>query len=169
MTEYIPPDKAISIVKALLPKLDAAGRAEVKQLLQALSQFDPVITIKRGKVDHAADDEGIVLASFHRVMIANGLDHSTPFVMKRLSGYKAFKDKVPGLIKFARNAAPNRVVQLAVLDLGWGLVHRYMTSMQIAVTPQAVMNHAHMMVPCVEQAFPGYIRNGLLKFVVTTE
>jgi hypothetical protein len=159
----------LATIKELLPKLDANGRAQVKAWLQPLSQFDPVVTIKRGKVDHSADDEGLILASLHRVMLANGLEHSSPNIMKRANGYHAFKAKVPGLARFARNASPSsRTVQQAIIDLGWSLILRYLRSVGVITTPNAVMNHAHMMVPCIEQAFPGYMRNGMLERVIRT-
>lgn len=164
------PDDVVAQIKMLMPQLDAQGRALVRQWIDVMSQFDPVVTIKRGKIDHSADDEGIILASFQRVMAARGLELSSPYHVRRLRGYGAFKKKVPSLMNFARDAAPtSRIVQHAILDLGWGLVARYMDRMLITVTPQSVLNHAHMMAPCINQAFPGYIRNGLLKFVVSPE
>lgn len=157
-------------IEELLPKLDATERALLKAKLGALSQFDPVVTFKRGKVDHSADDAGWVLQSFERVCNAHGLEHASPYYVKRLRGYNAFTKKVPPIVKLVRDADPrSKIVQSAMLDLGWSLLHHYLTKMGIVVTPQSMINHAHMIIPCISRAFPGYIENGLLKFVIRPE
>jgi hypothetical protein len=157
-------------IEQLLPKLNADDRAVLALKLKAVSQFDPVVSIKRGKVDHSADDEGWVLQSFERVCRAHSIEHATPFYVKRYRGYNAFKKKVPFLAKLVRDADPrSRVVQAALLDLGWSLLYRHLQLMGIIVTAQAMINHAHLVAPCISKAVPGYIENGLLKFVIRPE
>jgi hypothetical protein len=157
-------------IEQRLPKLNAADRALLALKLKAVSQFDPVISIKRGKVDHTADDEGWVLQSFERVCRAYNLEHGTPYYVRRYRGHNAFKKKVPLIVKIVRDADPrSRIVQAGLLDLGWSLLYRYMQKMDIIVTAQAMINHAHLIAPCINKAFPGYIENGLLKFVIRPE
>jgi len=148
-------DAFIEILK-LLPHIDVA---EMEQLYTRLTYA------ARGPSPHSIynGDEALIADAICGVLSSRGMDYAPLPLLCRWQGYRAFRAKVPSIMKFLRQGAkPSRSELAALAYFTVELLMEDMHSMNLAIGARNLMNHIHRIPAVVNQCFPGYARSGLL-------
>jgi hypothetical protein len=154
----------------------------VKAILQQIADFSPTeltelykhVAALRGtglvqKTDEVVQvtsaDEEFVLMAITNQLTRMGVEYTTLDQLRRYSKYKAFREKVPGLMQYIRGACPGRDDQRTLLELGVRLLYENQVKLGLMASARMVMDHLHRIVPILNASFPGYAAGGVLHLV----
>lgn len=86
--------------------------------------------------------------------------------LRASSNFPAFREKLPGLMKFIDKQGCNQNEKRVLLMYGFEMLHENITRLNIAADARALMNHVHRMPAVFDASFPGYGHNGFLGMLV---
>ena len=143
----------------MLPHLDDGQLATLSQRLAVLRSLGGHNT------SEVAADEAMVLAALAEALSRVG-DVVSVIGLTRQHGIKAFRQKLPALLTWLRQACPTRVQQRALLILGWQLLYQDIVERGLACSPRLLLAHAHRIPSVFDKNYPGYARCGLLHWLL---
>lgn len=146
---------------AQLPKLSGEELDQLASRIKALRSLHGEVA--KAVAWDEVEDLDMILHCATEVAQSLGADMSSSFQLRQAAKHSAgFRDKLPPLLRYLRQACPTRAQQHALLCLGFRLLHRDMTRMGIVVTARTFLAHVHRLPAVIEHSFPGYARAGLL-------
>ena len=135
---------------------------EIQQKLKPARQFLPDVT--SSSESNEAND---VLSLICDVLQSMGVEYPVLSVLQRNAGFKAFKEKLPGLFRYLQKSGLNKNEQRAVLRVGILLLYENLMQMGLPISAARVMQHTHRIPSILENQFPGYASAGLLRMLVS--
>ena len=167
-------DPSTVAIAEILRALNSLSGEELDQVASkiALLKANPFGASRPATATNAATNghDELLLLAICEFFEAQGLEKCYPAMLRRASGYTAFKQKVEPIVAFLAKGAGRdsltRTELMALFRLGISLLHQNMQSMQIAVSTRTMMNQIHRMPSVIELSFPGYARQGLLRLVI---
>lgn len=160
---------SLQAILQLLPDLTASeltALAERIMLLRSLSGAPPLTENQLPTAASVTRDDW-VLRDLCYALASMGVEHASPAMLRRTSGYPSFKRKVPGLILYLQNVSSRHLVRRAILMLGVRLLHKELTRQGLAASSVLVLRHAHRIPSVINGAFPGYAASGMLEWIST--
>lgn len=155
------------IVKAL-PSLNANERAQLRQRLSVLdsltgeqTHYAPVGT--RGTSDNLVDR---VLRIIVNVCSDKGLAFEYETRLRKAADFKTFSVKVKELEPFLTGISKRSIDQDAIVRIGVELILDHLLYLRVGVTARTLMRHIHKLPTEINKAFPGYVRSGILLWLV---
>lgn len=110
-------------------------------------------------------EETMVLSCICDVLSSMNVEHFGIEVLRKRTG-AAFREKLPGLMRYLKRAHPKRSGQRALLHEGIGLLYQELTASRLPTTASTMANHIHRVPAVIERHYPGYARGGLLRWIV---
>lgn len=159
-------------IKAALPLLTNYELGEIRQQITVLMSLGggaakpPSNQDRQGppgqqpsSTDHT--DEDFVLQSVCRVVRLSNGSPVQPQMLKRASGTMAtLREHLPDLIQYLDVISP--AARPGFLDMAVQLLMDEIKKWNVPVTPVTVIRQLHRLPACVDEAFPGYYRAGML-------
>jgi hypothetical protein len=158
-------ESAFKTVKTLLPRLSPSQLAEVRRHIDGLAQFVKIPQSDEPEAE-VIDDEPFVLEVIAKTLTDMGVECSSRHSLWRGDGSKEFKAKCPELMRWLRRVVRTRTEQRAVLKMGVTLLYENMVKAGFPASARTVRNHIHRVPSVINQAFPGYAKNGMLALIV---
>lgn len=149
-------------INALLPNLSLDELRMLSGRVRALMEVTP----ENGQVLEVDDDEGFVLGCIAEQLSRMSIEYVSMKVLRSQRGIAAFRDKVPGLMKYLSSNDRSRIEQRAILSMGVELLYENLIENGIPVSARMLMAHVHRIPSVLNAAFPGYAKAGLLTWVV---
>lgn len=154
----------IDDILAQLPQLTPDELARVHQATGALQS----ITAPTASVTTIPDNFcAMTLDTIVAVLSKMGVEFSYPSQLQKSPAFPSFRDKLPGLEQFIRQAAgTNRNKQRAVLYMGVDLLYRDLVEMGTTTSSRLLLSHIHRVPSVINKHFPGYARAGMLMWII---
>lgn len=152
-------------ILALLPKLDVAGLQSVQARAKALSQFGgakPSDGLPSQDIDAPDNDADLILSEIAGHLRDRGVEYASVQMLRRVSNYKSFAEKVPPTMIYFRKVTKNRVKLRALIRVAIDLLYLDLGKIGLSVTTRTMMSHWHRVPAVIESNFPGYARRGHL-------
>lgn len=112
-----------------------------------------------------------ILDQIIEVCRAEGIEAATQSRLRNHPAYKTYAEKCEEYVKPFLDHVQygNRVRKHALIRCAIRLLIKNLKKMNVPVSALMTMNHIHRMQSVVDDAFPGYAKNGLLYMVVRVE
>jgi len=146
-------------INALLPQLTH------EQLTRLIARARALLQLSIDGTEEAESGEVMVVDAIARTLTGMGVECPHAGVLMRAIDSR-FRQKLPGLLTYLRNAHPQRQGQIVVLRMGVELLYKDMTNAGYPVTARTLMGHIHRLPAAINRAFPGYARGGMMQWIV---
>lgn len=156
------PQSVLDEVKQLLNKLSAEELRIVKSRVSAM------LSLERNLPQGNGEDERMVLSAICEVLARRGLEFVEPHMLVRSErGLAAFRDKLPGILKFINQSSRTRNEAQALLNIGVELLYEQQTKWTgFTASARSLMQQIHYLPACLNQAYPGYAACGMLSWAL---
>lgn len=156
----------------LLPTLQPHELVTIANRIKSLTQFvpsgdnAPTLEQSAREID---GDAGVVIQTIAAVLMSMGVEFVSVDNLRKDTGYKTFREKVPDLMTYIRRAAHTRNEQRALLRMGISLLYDNMTKAGFPVSARTIRNNIHRLPSIFNMTFPGYARAGLLSMLLKND
>lgn len=114
-------------------------------------------------------DTDLVLEQIDAYLRGKAIEFTTVQLLRASPQFRSFRDKVPGVMTFIRNATTERNEQRLLLDLAIDLLYRYLIKRGLPVGGRILMQQIHRVPDVINAQFPGYAQAGMLPMIVRRE
>ena len=117
--------------------------------------------------EESNSDTDLILSSISDTLLSMGTENCNPWILKRSSQYKAFKEKVPYLIKYLDRAGiKTKINRQAILSIAIKLLYQNLIDMNQSPSSRTLMAQIHRIPAVLNQHFPGYAGACMLSWVI---
>lgn len=149
-------------INDLLPKLSLDELRLLLGKVKVLIELTPIDNSPAAIVD----DETLVLSCICEQLGHVAAEYVSKEALRSHRGIAAFREKIPGLMRYLAATSESRTEQRAILRMGIELLYEQLTEMNVPASARLVMAHIHRVPSVLNNAFPGYARAGLLHWIV---
>jgi hypothetical protein len=152
-------------IKQEIRQLSNDEMIEIRTMIDSLLAMSGIQT-KQPNKQAKNHEERLVLETICGLMQSKGLASLTVPILLRSPYMKPFREKLPLLLAFLARAHPEHLGQKRVLEIGVECLYDNLKAMNVAVSEITLLRHIHRLPAVIDQQFPGYAQNGLLRLVV---
>lgn len=151
----------------ILPLLDQLSAEELSKLSQRLKALASVsAAVPAVANEESQPDADFVVSCAAEALAGIGAEYPVRFQLQQACKSNAFREKLPGLMRFFRAAHPQRAGQRALLVMAFGLLYEDMQERGYVCTVNTLIAHAHRLPAVLNRHFPGYAQAGMLHWIV---
>jgi hypothetical protein len=140
-------------------------RARAGVLAQAAGingRTSPAAELSAPQISADESDIDLVLSEIAALLRDQGVEFASVPMLKRVTNFKSFAEKVPATMKFFRGVTTNRTKLRALIRISISLLYKDLIKMNMAATTRTLMSHWHRVPAVMDKNFPGYARAGHL-------
>lgn len=166
---------AFDTIASLLLKLDpielqeVRTRCAIRLQMGGASRSTASAAAASGPQQAAQEsDIDMVLGELISHMHDEGIEFASLVMLKSVTSFRTFAEKVPPTMVYFRRASTNRTKLRALIRMSIKLLYKDMARMNISPSTRTMMNHWHRIPAIINQSFPGYAKSGMLGLLVNS-
>ena len=125
------------------------------------------LSTENSNIEDESFDAKRMLELICKFLAKEGIEFTEAYQYAKIEGIKAFRDKVPSIMRYVNKASKKRTEQEDLISLGIKLLYEDLVDMKVAVSARTIIHQIHRLPAVINRAFPGYAQAELLGIAIS--